>query len=197
MAHIGQLLDFNIQLLRQWRWYTCAQGVATVFLVLVLRQMGHSHSSLSESSSESVNSSSTSGWCAIFSTTRVAACAEQQHPMYFCFKSREKKYIFFHTFGEAVANISCAVQMNEELEAAARNEYLNLITTRKKHGRLRSYMLWRPSDIDMATAHEFWEEVKSESDGTWGTTTSAQTTGRCTERESNVNTPTLDTFADA
>lgn len=42
----------------------------------------------------------------------------------------------------------------EEVEAAARNEYL-----RSKYGRLKSYILWRPSDIDMGVAREWWEAV--------------------------------------
>jgi len=40
----------------------------------------------------------------------------------------------------------------EEVEAAARNKFL-----RAAYGRLKSYMMWRPSDIDMASAHEWWD----------------------------------------
>lgn len=79
-----------------------------------------------------------------------------------------------------------------ESEAAARNEYL-----RRKYGRLRSYMLWRPSDIDMATADEFWVDIKSESDDTWGTTTSSGTTDRYIVCENSGNIPVDDTFEDA
>ena len=79
-----------------------------------------------------------------------------------------------------------------ESEAAARNEYL-----RRKYGRLRSYMLWRPSDIDMATADEFWVDIKSETDDTWDTTTSSGTTGRCIVYGNSGNIPVGGTFGDA
>ena len=45
----------------------------------------------------------------------------------------------------------------EEQEAARRNAYL-----RQVHGPLQSYALWRPSDIDMSTCHEWWESVRDD-----------------------------------
>lgn len=45
----------------------------------------------------------------------------------------------------------------EEQEAARRNAYL-----RQVYGPLQSYALWRPSDIDMSTYHEWWESVRDD-----------------------------------
>lgn len=45
----------------------------------------------------------------------------------------------------------------KEQEAARRNAYL-----RQVYGPLQSYALWRPSDIDMSTCHEWWESVRDD-----------------------------------
>jgi hypothetical protein len=47
--------------------------------------------------------------------------------------------------------------MDATAEAASRNEYL-----RRKYGRLRAHMMWRPSDINVDTVHEWWEDVLCE-----------------------------------
>ena len=83
--------------------------------------------------------------------------------------------------------------MDATAEAAARNEYL-----RRKYGRLRAHMMWRPSDIVLDTAHEWWEDVlhdnhddvRPETRDTSDTSACAETTRRCTACESCESTPT-------